>query len=130
AGLVVFVLGKKALNGAGEPPVPLARPTEFTLYGTGLVAVAVMWALVQYVGVVQTLLMVSGVLLLAYVAAVAALQIPYGSFAASPSDSKGLIAGGMVLMLLQPLSDALGLPTSAATDWGLSIATLIFFVGL
>ena len=46
AGLVVFVLGKKALKGAGEPPEPLSRGTEFVLYGTGLAAVAVMWALV------------------------------------------------------------------------------------
>jgi len=67
AGLVVFVLGKKALRGAGEPPAPLARTTEFTLYGTGLVAVAVMWALVQYVDVIQTLLIVSGVALLGWV---------------------------------------------------------------
>jgi len=67
AGLVVFVLGKKVLNGAGEPPQPLSRTKETTLYGTGLVAVAVMWALVQYVDVIQTLLMVSGVALLGYV---------------------------------------------------------------
>ena len=67
AGLVVFVLGKKVLNGAGEPPQPLSRTKEMTLYGTGLVAVAVMWALVQYVDVIQTLLMVSGVALLGYV---------------------------------------------------------------
>jgi POT family proton-dependent oligopeptide transporter len=67
AGLVVFVLGKKALRGAGEPPEPLTRTTEFVLYGTGLAAVAVMWALVQYVDVIQTLLIVSGVALLGWV---------------------------------------------------------------
>ncbi|HWK43064.1 MAG TPA: oligopeptide:H+ symporter [Croceibacterium sp.] len=67
AGLVVFVLGKKALNGAGEPPAPLARSKEFTLYGVGLASVAVMWALVQYVNVIQTLLLVSGVALLGWV---------------------------------------------------------------
>jgi POT family proton-dependent oligopeptide transporter len=67
AGLAVFVLGKKVLNGAGEPPEPLSRTKEMTLYGTGLVAVAVMWALVQYVDVIQTLLIVSGVALLGYV---------------------------------------------------------------
>jgi POT family proton-dependent oligopeptide transporter len=67
AGLVVFVLGKKALRGAGEPPAPLSRATEFVLYGTGLAAVAVMWALVQYVDVIQTLLIVSGVALLGWV---------------------------------------------------------------
>lgn len=67
AGLVVFVLGKKVLNGAGEPPEPLSRTREMTLYGTGLVAVAVMWALVQYVDVIETLLMISGVALLGWV---------------------------------------------------------------
>ncbi len=67
AGLVVFVLGKKALKGAGEPPQPLSKSTELTLYGTGLAAVAVMWALVQYVDVIQTLLIISGVGLLGYV---------------------------------------------------------------
>ena len=67
AGLVVFVLGKKVLNGAGEPPEPLSRTKEMTLYGTGLVAVAVMWALVQYVDVIETLLMISGVALLGWV---------------------------------------------------------------
>ena len=67
AGLVVFVLGKKVLNGAGEPPEPLTRTKEITLYGTGLVAVAVMWGLVQYVDLIQTLLIVSGLALLGWV---------------------------------------------------------------
>jgi proton-dependent oligopeptide transporter, POT family len=67
AGLVVFVLGKKALNGAGEAPKPLSKGTEFTLYGIGLAAVAVIWALVQYQDVIQTLLAISGVALLGYV---------------------------------------------------------------
>jgi POT family proton-dependent oligopeptide transporter len=67
AGLVVFVLGKKVLLGAGEAPAPLARAKEMTLYAAGFAAVAVMWGLIQYVDVVQTLLIVSGVALLAYV---------------------------------------------------------------
>ncbi len=67
AGLVVFVLGKKVLNGAGEAPAPLAKSREFTLYGIGLAAVAVCWALVQYQDVIQGLLVVSGVALLGYV---------------------------------------------------------------
>jgi POT family proton-dependent oligopeptide transporter len=44
AGLVVFVLGKKVLLGAGEAPAPLSQAKEFTLYGIGIAAVAVMWA--------------------------------------------------------------------------------------
>ncbi len=67
AGLVVFVLGKKALNGAGEAPEPLSRGKEFTLYGVGIAAVAVMWALVQYQDVIQMLLIISGIALLGWV---------------------------------------------------------------
>ena len=67
AGLVVFVLGKKALNGVGEAPVPLSKAKETTLYGVGIAAVAVIWALVQYQDVIQGLLIVSGVGLLGYV---------------------------------------------------------------
>jgi POT family proton-dependent oligopeptide transporter len=67
AGLVVFVLGKSALRGAGEAPRPISRSKEWTLYGIGLGAVAVIWALVQYQDVIQTLLVVSGVALLGYV---------------------------------------------------------------
>jgi POT family proton-dependent oligopeptide transporter len=66
-GLVVFVLGKKVLNGAGEAPGPLSKSREYTLYGIGLAAVAVMWALIQYQDVIQTLLIISGIALLGYV---------------------------------------------------------------
>ena len=67
AGLVVFVLGKRALNGAGEAPAPLSRGKEMSLYGIGVAAVAVIWALVQYQDVIQTLLVISGIGLLGYV---------------------------------------------------------------
>lgn len=67
AGLVVFVLGKKALQGAGEAPAPLAKSRELTIYAIGFAAVAVIWALVQYQDVIQTLLAISGVALLGYV---------------------------------------------------------------
>lgn len=67
AGLIVFVLGKKVLLGAGEASAPLSRQTEWTVYGVGLAAVAVMWALVQYQDVIQTLLVVSGFSLLGWV---------------------------------------------------------------
>ena len=67
AGLVVFVLGKKALNGVGEAPVLLSKGKEMSLYAVGIGAVAVIWALVQYQDVIQTLLIVSGVSLLGYV---------------------------------------------------------------
>jgi proton-dependent oligopeptide transporter, POT family len=67
AGLVVFVLGKKALNGAGEAPVPLDKGREWTIYAVGVGAVAIIWALVQYQSVIQTLLAVSGISLLGFV---------------------------------------------------------------
>src|SRR5687767_3048424 len=67
AGLIVFVLGKKTLLGGGEAPRPLTKNTEWTLYGVGVAAVAVIWALVQYQDVIQTLLIISGFALLGYV---------------------------------------------------------------
>ena len=67
AGLVVFVLGKAALNGAGEAPKLLGKSKELTLYGIGFAAVAVIWGLVQYQDVIQGLLAFSGVALLGYV---------------------------------------------------------------
>ena len=66
-GLTVFILGKGVLRGAGEAPRPLARNTEWTLYAVGLAAVAVIWGLIQFQDVIQTLLIISGIALLAYV---------------------------------------------------------------
>jgi POT family proton-dependent oligopeptide transporter len=66
-GLVVFVLGRKSLRGAGEAPAPLTRSREVTLYGIGVAAVAVIWALIQYQDVIEGLLWVSGAMLLSYV---------------------------------------------------------------
>lgn len=65
-GLVIFVLGRPALQGRGEPPKPLAKKGEFTLYGVGLASVAVIWILIQYVSVIQSLLVVSGIAMLLY----------------------------------------------------------------
>ena len=69
-GLVVFVLGKGLLNGAGEKPIRAAgaRPVnDYLLYGIGLAAVAVCWGLIQYTDIIQTLLIIAGVGLLGYV---------------------------------------------------------------
>ncbi|QNN66857.1 peptide MFS transporter [Sphingomonas lutea] len=67
AGLVVFVLGRGALHGAGEAPRALSKSKEWTLYAIGIGAVAVIWALVQYQDIIQSLLVVSGIGLLGYV---------------------------------------------------------------
>ena len=65
-GLIIFVIGKPALKGNGEPPVPLLRPRELQLYAVGVGAVVVIWFLVQYQGIIQNLLIVSGVAMLLY----------------------------------------------------------------
>jgi proton-dependent oligopeptide transporter, POT family len=66
-GLAVFVLGRKGLRGAGEPPKLLPRSQELRIYGVGIAAVAVMWFLMQYRDVIQSLLIVFGLGLLGYV---------------------------------------------------------------
>jgi POT family proton-dependent oligopeptide transporter len=73
-GLIIFVLGKPALRGRGEPPDPVrlkARPmgvsVEAVLYAVGFAAVVAIWLLIQYQNVIGTLLLVSGVVLLVYV---------------------------------------------------------------
>lgn len=109
AGLVVFVLGKSALNGAGEATAPLAKGTEWVLYSIGLAAVAVIWMLVQYQAVIQTLLIFSGILLLGYVAVQATFKIPYGSLQAAPSGRRNMMMAGIAIMLILPVSVALGL---------------------
>ncbi|PNU04098.1 peptide MFS transporter [Novosphingobium guangzhouense] len=65
-GLIIFVIGRPALKGRGEPPKPLTKNREFVLYGVAIASVAVIWFLIQYVSVIQTLLMVSGVAMLGY----------------------------------------------------------------
>ena len=65
-GLIIFVVGKPALRGKGEPPLALPRKREMTLYGIGAASVAVIWLLIQFVGVIQNLLIISGIAMLAY----------------------------------------------------------------
>ena len=65
-GLIIFVIGKPALKGQGEPPVPLVKAREFTLYAVGIGAVGIIWFLVQYQDVIRNLLIVSGVAMLGY----------------------------------------------------------------
>ncbi len=65
-GLIIFVIGKPALGGKGEPPKLLERQRELTLYGVGIAAVAVAWFLIQSQGIIQNLLIVSGIAMLGY----------------------------------------------------------------
>ncbi|AKH43202.1 POT family proton-dependent oligopeptide transporter [Altererythrobacter atlanticus] len=66
-GLIIFAFGKPALMGQGEPPAPLAKVREYSLYGVGVAAVAGIWFLIQYQNVVGTLLGIAGIILLGYV---------------------------------------------------------------
>jgi POT family proton-dependent oligopeptide transporter len=74
AGLLVFVLGKAALRGRGEPPEGSDLRTkiagvsrEWFLYGVGIASVAVIWGLIQYQDVIMWFLILGGVGLLGYV---------------------------------------------------------------
>ena len=75
-GLAIFLTGRAALEGRGEPPEPLAKGTEWRIYGVGLVAVALAWGLIQYQSVIGNLLAVSGVAMLGYTLYVASKLPP------------------------------------------------------
>ena len=93
-GLIVFVLGRGVLNGAGEAPAFLSKSREYTLYGIGIAAVAVMWGLIQYADVIQTLLIISGIALLGYVL--------YESFKL-PKEARDRMFAILFLIALNPL---------------------------
>jgi POT family proton-dependent oligopeptide transporter len=93
-GLFVFIIGRPLLMGRGEAPRPLARNTEWILYAIGFAAVAVIWALVQYQGIIQNLLIVSGVALLGYVL--------YESFKLEP-HARGRMFAILFLIALNPI---------------------------
>lgn len=85
AGLIVFVWGKPLLLGRGEPSQPLAKSTEWSMYGVGLLLVALCWVLVQYQSVVGGLLGTFGALLVCYVLYIATFRLAYGSYKESPT---------------------------------------------
>jgi len=66
AGLIIFVIGKPALKGRGEPPVSLPKSSEMRLYAVGLASVVVIWGLIQFQDVIQTLLIITGIGMLAF----------------------------------------------------------------
>jgi POT family proton-dependent oligopeptide transporter len=82
-GLLVFVFGKPLLMGRGEPhdPQRLARrvagiPFEWVVYLISLVAVGVVWFLIQHQKLVGGLLGISGAALVAYVLYTAVFKLP------------------------------------------------------
>ena len=101
AGLLVFVVGKGALRGAGEPTNPqrlsdivAGMRLEWLLYAVGIAGVAVIWLLIQYQALVGWLLLLSGVALLLYVVS-AALRLE--------RDARDRIFAIIFLLLLQPV---------------------------
>lgn len=122
AGLVVFVLGKGVLNGAGEAPAPLARSTEWLLYAIGVASVAVIWALIQYQDVIQALLVASGVGLLLYVLGVALFKLAHGSFKAAGEFIVTTYFIGNAVIAITLLLYLSGMMSSA-------IATPLFVIG-
>jgi proton-dependent oligopeptide transporter, POT family len=94
AGLVMFVLGRPALMGKGEPPALLSRQREWSFYALGFAGVVATWFLVQFQNVVGTLLLVSGAVLFAYVI--------YEAFKLE-RDARERLFAIIFLLLLQPL---------------------------
>jgi len=82
-GLIVFVIFKPLLLGRGESSDPAKLSStvmgikfEWLLYLSGLVAVAIVWWLVQNQSVVGTLLGVAGGILVLYVLGTAVIKLP------------------------------------------------------
>ncbi len=82
-GLLVFVLGTPLLMGRGEAPDPqrLAKPVfgikfEWVIYLVSLLAVGVVWVLLQNQKVVGGLLGVAGAILIGYVLYTAVFKLP------------------------------------------------------
>ncbi len=81
-GLIVFMWGKPYLMGRGEAP-DAAKLTssvmgiklEWLIYAVGVLAVVVIWGLIQYQSVIGWLLMVAGVVLVGYVLIVAVTKL-------------------------------------------------------
>jgi proton-dependent oligopeptide transporter, POT family len=131
AGLLVFLLGKKVLNGAGEAPALIEKSKEFLLYGVGVAAVGVIWLLIQYQDVIQTLLIYAGILLLGYVALQATFAIPYGSMKSAPSGKVNAMLAGLATMLVLPISLTFGLGIAEGPIYaGLAPAGWIAIAGL
>ncbi|MEP6345254.1 MAG: oligopeptide:H+ symporter, partial [Parasphingorhabdus sp.] len=107
-GLVFFVLGKPLLLGKGEPPKILEKSRELSMYGIGLVLVAMCWFMVQNQGLVGILLGTFGAALIAYVLYIAIFKLPYGSYAASPSLWVNLFLGSSGLAILGMFFTAMG----------------------
>ncbi|WP_170003551.1 peptide MFS transporter [Pseudopontixanthobacter vadosimaris] len=82
-GLIFFVLGKPLLRGRGEPKNPAVLkekfaglPREWSIYGLGLLMVALCWLAVQYQELVGGVLGLFGGALVLYVLYIAVAKLP------------------------------------------------------
>jgi proton-dependent oligopeptide transporter, POT family len=137
AGLIIFVAGRPALRGRGEPPAVLPRQREMTLYGVGIGAVAVIWGLIQFQDVIQNLLGISGGLLLGYTLVTAVFTLPYGNWGNAPRGRLNAMLFGVFLIIFYFISSALGLPTSQPPVYinvgiigAVSVAAVLAIVGV
>ncbi|MEO1044704.1 MAG: peptide MFS transporter [Pseudomonadota bacterium] len=90
-GLVVFVWGKPLLLGRGEPPKPLAKNTEWTMYAIGIGMVGICWAAIQFQDLVGYVLGGFGGALVLYVLFTAVAKLP--------SEERDRIFAAMFLIL-------------------------------
>ncbi|MEM9705659.1 MAG: oligopeptide:H+ symporter [Pseudomonadota bacterium] len=103
AGLVVFILGKPTLMGAGEPPnpklltTPVAGPLsrEHLIYLGAAVGTFVVWLLVRNQGAVNILLMLFGAATVAF--------IVYRSVTQLPPHARDRIFAAIILISVQVL---------------------------
>jgi POT family proton-dependent oligopeptide transporter len=91
-GLIVFVWGKPLLLGRGEPPRPLQKSTEMTMYGAGIAMVVLCWAAIQFQELVGFVLGGFGGALVIYVLVTAVTKLP--------SDERDRIFAAMFLILV------------------------------
>jgi POT family proton-dependent oligopeptide transporter len=128
-GLLIFVAGRPALKGRGEAPLPLTQSRELTFYGVGLAAVAVIWGLIQFQGVIQNLLIVSGVAMLGYTLFQAVFVFPYGSAKSAPQTSVTAMSAGLIVLLLSMLGYSYDLVAAVPSYVGMAIGfALVLFV--
>ncbi|MBD3730093.1 MAG: peptide MFS transporter [Sphingomonadales bacterium] len=118
AGLIVFMIFKPLLMGRGEPPKPLSKGVEWSIYVVGMVAVAIIWLLIQYQSMVGWLLLVAGVILVGYVILTAVIKLP-------PHDRDRIFAAMFLILgsilfwaLFEQAGSSLNLYTDRYADIG------------
>ncbi|WP_296820414.1 oligopeptide:H+ symporter [Brevundimonas sp.] len=137
-GFVVFVLGKPLLQGNGEPPNPerLKRPvvgpvnTEWLIYALGILAVPLVWFMVQRNALVGTVLSFSTVAALAAIVAIIVLGAKTWTARKQMILATVLIGGAVVFWtLFEQAGTSLNLFTDRNVDLNLTDGP-VRFLGL